>query len=346
MEKAKRSKKRLIRIALRLFLILAAIAPLGYAVYRQWPDLQASLRGIEWGNFVIAQLMLVPVMLLVGSIPWESLRYLGSNFSYPKATGVYFFTQIFKYLPGGIWAFPGRVAVYQFLHVGSAQSVVSVFRETTAMFLGAATIGLLGLLQGLSLTRELRIAVGIGTLACALAILLTQMPWFWGIISHFRLFSSSPIAAYREVNPKQQKIGWLPRTVLGSLLFWILLGLPFRQMAIAVFPGVPHFSWFEASSIFALAWCAGFVVVFVPAGIGIREGVLTFLLSNLMPVGPAISLALLSRLAWVMAEGFWVLVTLVFIGKDWGLSLDSLRRLKTASQIDDRQDEKTQEERS
>jgi hypothetical protein len=316
------------RNALRLLLVLVALAPLGYAIYREWPELRISLEGVEWKTFAVAQLLLLAVMGMVGSIPWASLHHLGIRFPYQKATGIYFFTQIFKYLPGGIWAFPGRVAVYQLMNVGSAQSVISVFRETTAMFLGAAIVGLLGLLQGLSLTSSLRLAIGIGIAASTVVILLIQLPWSWRFLASLKLFPTSQMVAYREIDPRQRNLAWLPLTVAGSVLFWLCFGLPFRQMAMAVFPQVESLSWFEASSIFALAWCAGFVIVFVPAGIGVREGALAFLLNGVMPLGAALSLALLSRIAWILAEGFWIILTLIWVSRSKELSWGSFRRLR------------------
>jgi len=97
-------------------------------------------------------------------------------------------------------------------------------------------------------------------------------------------------------------------------------------MALAIYPQLESLNWLEASSIFALAWCAGFVVVFVPAGIGIRESALTLLLTNIMPIGDALSLALLSRVVWIVAEGFWILITLIWVGRSSELSWDSLRQ--------------------
>jgi uncharacterized membrane protein YbhN (UPF0104 family) len=328
MESTGPSGKRVLQTVFRTLLILVALAPLGYTIYEKWPELETSIQGVDWVPFGMALLVLLPVMAMVGMIPWSSLQHLGHRFSYPKATGIYFFTQIFKYLPGGFWAFPGRVAVYQLLGVGSAQSVISVFRETAAMFLGAAAVGLLGLLQGFSLSSNLRWAIGLGILVSAGVIILIQMPWVWKIFSRFKLFSSSPLASYREADAKQRGIAWLPWTFLGSIIFWFLFGLPFRQMAAAVYPQITSLSWLEAASIFALAWCAGFVVVFIPAGIGVRESVLALLLTNIMPVGAALSLALLSRVAWILAEGFWILITLIWVSKSRELSWEALRQMR------------------
>jgi uncharacterized membrane protein YbhN (UPF0104 family) len=96
-------------------------------------------------------------------------------------------------------------------------------------------------------------------------------------------------------------------------------------MAIAVHPDIESFSFIDAASMFALAWCAGFVVVLIPAGIGVREGAFAFLLSTVMPVGAALSLALMMRVAWVLTEGIWILLTLIWSSKGTELSLEAFR---------------------
>ena len=56
---------------------------------------------------------------------------------------------------------------------------------------------------------------------------------------------------------------------------------------------------------FGLAWAAGFLVVFVPAGAGIREAVLVLTLSPILPSGPATLLALISRLVFTAGDLVW-----------------------------------------
>lgn len=312
---------------LRLLLVLSAIAPLSYTIYREWPEFRAAVVEIEWSGYVLAQLLLTLGMLLIVTVPWSSLRSLGSVLSYQIVGQVYFVTQLLKYLPGGIWAFPGRIAVYQYLGIGNAQSFISVFREITALFLGAAAVGLLGILQGLPISNSLSIALGIGILVSMLTILLTHFPWFWRLLASIRLPGTSRMARYEDVNRQHSSIRWIPRTILMSIVLWLLVGISFRQLAIAVYPDLENLSWIGAASIFALAWCAGFVVIFVPAGIGIREGVLSLLMANLMPVGAALTLALLARMMWVLAEGFWIAVALLWGARSGELSWDVLQEL-------------------
>ena len=67
---------------------------------------------------------------------------------------------------------------------------------------------------------------------------------------------------------------------------------------------------FQAASLFALAWSVGFAVVFVPAGMGVRESVLVVLLSQLISSGDAASAALLSRLWWMAIEAIYVMLSI------------------------------------
>jgi hypothetical protein len=47
------------------------------------------------------------------------------------------------------------------------------------------------------------------------------------------------------------------------------------------------------------AYAVGFLALVTPAGLGVREGVLTLALAQVMPAGAALAVALLSRL-WMM----------------------------------------------
>jgi len=311
---------------LRLLLLLLALTPLGSAIYKEWPAFSASFAVMTWGKFAEAQVLLISLMWLLALVPYFSLTSLGVPFSIQKVGGVYFSTQVMKYLPGGIWAFPGRMVVYRFMGVQRSASVVSVFRETTALYLGAVTVGLAGLLQGLPVSKSLSLAIGFGVLVSILVILLTQYSLFWKALSSIKWFSALGKEAFQQIGEGPKLINWLPRMFLGSGIFWLLMGLPFRQLIAAVSPGGSNLSLLEAASIFSLAWSAGFVAILIPAGFGIREAALAVLLAEIVPLGTALHLAVLARIAWVIAEGFWILVALLWLTRRTEFSWENLRR--------------------
>jgi hypothetical protein len=257
-------------------------------------------------------LIVLPVM---GAPSWFSVRWLGSSISMLQAFAIYFLTQMPKYLPGGFWAFPSRMLAYQAFGMRKSQSVISVMREVGVLFVGAVAVGALSLFQGPPLDPLLRWAIGVGVLGALGAMAAMQFRIFWQLAARLPVLRNTPLSAIAaEPGSALFDWRWLPAGLLSSIAFWLLMGLPFRQLAVAVSPDFQAMSWLEAASLHALAWSAGFVMVFVPAGLGVRESVITLLLARLGSEGAAVSVALLSRLAWLLVEGICIAVSLWMIG--------------------------------
>ena len=93
------------------------------------------------------------------------------------------------------------------------------------------------------------------------------------------------------------------------------MGIPFQQLSPRISPESYTLSWVGTAAVFALAWTVGFVVFFAPAGLGVHESVLSLLLSTFLPVSQAVSIALLSRIAWVVVEAIWILIS-IWLSRD------------------------------
>ncbi len=63
-----------------------------------------------------------------------------------------------------------------------------------------------------------------------------------------------------------------------------------------------HVSVFRMLFITSTAWLAGFVVVGVPGGIGVREAIFTSLASSVIGTPLAVSLALMSRVVFIAVD--------------------------------------------
>jgi glycosyltransferase 2 family protein len=85
---------------------------------------------------------------------------------------------------------------------------------------------------------------------------------------------------------------------VGYALYWVVTGIAFAGLVRSLHPlaaaDVPL-----AVAAYAAAYAIGFLALITPAGLGVREGVLTVALAQIMPVGVALAVALLSRL-WMM----------------------------------------------
>ena len=114
----------------------------------------------------------------------------------------------------------------------------------------------------------------------------------------------------RVVTPDRRQIAaergarapaWWPvaqRVALGGAIL-LEMGL----LLVAVIPGTTWETWGLYTAYMGVAYVAGFVILIVPSGLGVREFFLTLFLVEGGESRPAVLLAvLLMRLAWTAAE--------------------------------------------
>jgi hypothetical protein len=93
----------------------------------------------------------------------------------------------------------------------------------------------------------------------------------------------------------RQVAGYLALTFAG----WIGYGISFALFAKAVLPDAP-LAPLTAAAVYVAAYVAGILVIILPGGLGVREGVLVAALTPLIGVDRALFLAITSRL-WLVA---------------------------------------------
>jgi glycosyltransferase 2 family protein len=300
----------------RPVLTLLAFYPLVRIIISDWIDIRIVLSNIRWELLLLSLFLLFLVLPLMASISWVSLRFLDIALPSKKVISIYFLSQLTKYLPGGIWAFPGRMIAYQAVGVEQSRSIASVFREVSALVLASITVSLLVVFQDIPLSKQMQFALIVGLVASILAILITQMSWFWRLLKALRIRKIALLTmSDGENNNNLTSLKWLPGAFFAGLIFWLAMGIPFQQLCRAISPESYTLSWVGTAAVFALAWTVGFVVFITPAGLGVRESVLSLLLSTFLPVSQAVSIALLSRLAWMVIEAIWILIS-IWLNRD------------------------------
>lgn len=102
-----------------------------------------------------------------------------------------------------------------------------------------------------------------------------------------------------------QRLDWGYRDTLGQLLLWVLFwainGIAYYLLINSLTPSPPSQLPMVVGT-FTIAWVVGFLALFAPAGLGVVEGTLTFLLGFYFPVPVATVVALFTRLIRTIAE--------------------------------------------
>jgi hypothetical protein len=195
--------------------------------------------------------------------------------------------QLSKYLPGGIWHFVGRFGIYRVNGMDNRESSISILVEnlwlvSSALFFGAI----------LSLCNPKIIAfAGFFPTNSYNGILIPVIILIWlaGNLCIYRyLLKGNAVIVNSLIATLIQGLVWL----FFGLSFFVLL--PYQYMNIGVSQ--------VAMGGFSLGWALGYVTIFAPSGIGVREAVITAVMSIYMPPQEAVIYATLSRLVWVIAE--------------------------------------------
>jgi hypothetical protein len=318
--KIRPSLRKLLENAGRFLLVLLALTPVAYSTWKNWPEVRLALIQAYWPRLAEGFGILLVAMPLMGLIPWLTLRHLGVRQSVRKVIGLYFVSQLAKYIPGGIWAYPGRMVAYERSGVGRVQAILSVSREVVALFLGSAAVALAGVFLNVQMPFWMQAATIFGILSCVVAVFLTLVPAVWRWLSRIPFLRRSALAVLGDAGTTFN-LRWLPGTLAVSLVFWLVAGWGFLQIVHAVAPAA-SVGWLQAGSIFSLAWCVGFVIVFLPAGFGAREIVLTYVLGPYVGTADALTIALLARFWWMAAEAVYVALSPLLLFESGGASPD------------------------
>lgn len=287
------------RRAWGVVLQLALLAVVGWFVARTFIDRWEEFRAypldlqVNPGLLVLAALVVWSgyAALIAG---WRGvLRGWNETLAPWQAGRIWALSSLGKYLPGKIWAVAGMVVMAQRAGVRPVAAAGSALvMQLLAMGTGAAVVALTGVLA-LATDGWLRlglIAVLVASVAGTLVIL--QTGWL------NRILARLPGGVDQVATPT-------PLSILGgvaaNVLAWGAYGVAVWLLARALIPEV-SFPLLTTIGAFAASYIVGFLVLLVPGGLGVREGVFVLMLQGVVGLAPATAIALASRLLFTLTE--------------------------------------------
>lgn len=283
-------KKIIVKRVLQVLVMGVIFFFLTRNLYQNWQEISTY----EWRlnfHWLISSFLLMVVCALLIALGWNLiLRALGGLLKIGKALKIFFLAELARYLPGKVWSMVGRVYLCRQQGVPVSTTSASLVLQTLVQVVS----GLLIFLVSLPFWNSTQ---GIGNLYV----------FFWLIPPGLLLLHPGVIT--RTVNfslkrLKRDPVEWNAkyRHILGILLLWcgfrMLYGTANYFLILSIYP-VPVSQLPVLIGIFSIAWVVGFLSFLTPSGLGVVEGMLTFLLSFYVPLHIATLIALLSR-AWTI----------------------------------------------
>ncbi|HZR12607.1 MAG TPA: lysylphosphatidylglycerol synthase transmembrane domain-containing protein [Acidimicrobiia bacterium] len=261
------------------------------AIASQWTDVRRSIddANVAWlaAGGAIAALGMVAIAL-----PWRrALALLGADVTFRATIVWYFVGEIGKYVPGGIWPVVGRAELVRRGGIPRPASYASVALSLGALYLAGMLVA--------AVLLPLRFLHGGATAWLWVLVLLPV-----GIaLLHHRLLGWLVARAERLLKRDLPVVvpRWSSslRLVLEYVPSWLLIGTATWCIARAF---TAHASWLTIAPAAMISWVAGFVLVPVPGGIGVREAAFVALVGGGIPSGTRAAIAVTARLAFMLVD--------------------------------------------
>ncbi len=265
---------------------LIALLLVLYLAFLFFSDL-AEVRRFPWRMnppVILLSLVLLLLEIFLGAFFLKLLlSQMEERISLRKTFRGLALSNLYKYLPGGVWAGLSLLLFLEREQVPRKKILfVMVGYYTLGLTGGLVAVATIGAVGGVGLPPG---GVGGGLFVLA-PLLFVAVPLLLRGVSRF-------------VGVSSVRIGFSMVLVVGFTFSWLLLGLAFSFLARGLSPLIAAQTPALIAAVL-IAWIGGVAVFIVPAGLGVRESILTGLLSFYLPLPVAAALSLCTRL-WAIA---------------------------------------------
>lgn len=296
--------------AVGIVVVVAALVFIARRLAGDWDAAVAAARSYS-ATELGASFGAAMVGLAMTAAAWRRLLAgLGYPLPVRAAAGVFFVSQIGKYVPGSVWPYLAQARLSRQLDVPGARAAQAGVTFVLLHLLTGVVVGAPRLALGDDL--DARFA---GALLVVPLVLLLVHPrvttWLGTRAARLMRVESVGVA------PRWRDLAVAATWLLGA---WAAYGVSLTCL-VAPIEDVGPADLLWLTSAYALAWSVGFVaaavlVVAAPAGVGIREVALFATLNGVVGSGAAGVVVVLSRVVMTLADVLWA----VLAGRAAGIS--------------------------
>ncbi len=267
-----------------------AVGGLGWALWSRRSAIEAFDWGFSWPAIVVAA-VLFALSPLIQAISFHILlAELGAPVRFLSATVVWTRSFLLRYAPTGVMGLAYRLRESGRLGVSPARMATATVYEQIAVL----TAGALACASGFLLASSRPPAAAIAILAVALLVLAALRPSWGGHLVR-------PLLRRRGIDVSALVRGRVLALVVAlNSAGWMATAAGVWVLVDGIAGPAPDPAWLGGSHAFA--WMLGFIVPFLPGGLGLRDGTLAALLA--VPYSPSVgaALALAVRLVGMLGE--------------------------------------------
>ncbi len=281
-------KKKMYKKILQVAIIAVIFFFLARNLYYNWGKLSGYEWHINWHLLIFSFILTIICSFLI-ALGWNLiLRQLGGILTPRKALKIFFLSDLGRYIPGKVWSLAGKVYLCKEQGIPLAKSSASVVVQPLIQVISGGLVFLLSLAFWKNLP-------GVGNLLYLIFLIIPL-----GFILLHPLIIKKVLNLGLKIFKKDPvDLNLRYRDMLKILLLWcglwVFSGIANYFLIISIYP-LPIAQLPMIIGIFSISWVVAFLSFLTPSGLGVMEGMLTFLLSFYLPCGIATLISLLSRI--------------------------------------------------
>ena len=302
---------------LQYVLAAVAITAMVYFFYdqfkRNWDSIQAYHFSLN-GYYLAAAFAAMLIAFLLDTYIWQICmnHYLNKKLGFLESIAFLNTSNLFKYIPGRLWAYTVQIALMAKKNIAKSLVLYVNFVCLLCVIIVSTIYGLYYLFFCLKIL-PMRISIllfGFLILVDFAFIMWNTSVINWLIIKINKFFK-------REVQPiKIEK--WLILYIqFLYLVAWIPPGIGAYFLAKGIGLAVASSDMFALISSMSVSWIIGYIAIFTPGGLGVREGIMFLMLKQFSNVKTALFLPLATRLIYIIVE-LLLGITGILIGMKYG----------------------------
>ena len=289
--------KKIAYISFAVLVLIAILIFFGKAVYSSWNDISSLSHNFNYVYLILSFLFWLITLLLLAIAYHFLIVKLGAKSTLIKTAKARAFSDIGSYVPGKVVPLITRI-YYLKDYASKVQIITSSFIETIAVLLSSIfAFAIIYMVQPGIFAKYAFVFYALFPLC-----LLCMHP---KVIS-FLINLGLKVIKKEQAEIKLRYADIIKVNLIYSL-YWIISGIAIFFMILAIYPlSISYFPYVMVS--YAVAWVIGFISFIVPAGMGVREGVLVYMLALYMPLPVALAAAVGARLLVAIAHLTFVLL--------------------------------------
>lgn len=309
-EKTSWSLRRVIVEIVKYGLIALVVYFAGRQLVDNWAEVQKYDWTINWFLLVFSVLLHILAFTLFAATWCIVIGAFGHRVTIAQSFKVSYIVNLGRYIPGKVWPILGQVYMLRKINVTQEEAITSwgiatILGLPGAFLAGALTIWYYPQMLEQTIGESLGwgplagiAAVVVGSAVLALAPQKTMTP----VNFLLKLMRRKPVDL-------KLTMGVILKVYTGYFLSWVMYGVAFFAFVNSIVPGAPV-PPVAAIGAFVMAYILGWLALFSPGGIGVRELVLITVLSPFLGAAAASGVAVAARVWNIAAEFISALIAL------------------------------------